>query len=348
MLTIEYDHDLVEQATFLAARRDERFERDLHLVIDPLYEISDKELRQQAFEAAFREFFAKFGLSSIIADLLKEVPIVGRQVGRCVVGAAPRARDESAELFVQDTETKATPSLRTLVIQVCPQSLLDSERFVARLRRELLHVADMLDDRFAYAREAVAGLPARQNLVRDRYRILWDIYVEGRLHREGRVDNGMTASLRRALASVFAGATPRHVRTAFNRVYETGKLTHSELLHWANRPEALFDESARSHAKPQKLPGEPCPLCGFPTHEWFDFGGEGAGSTANRIRLGHKHWSVKRGACRQCAEMYGNSHSASPSVGADFTPKGTNVSPGPKKHDEPGRHDITRGGAISL
>ncbi len=316
MLTIEYDHSLVEQATFLAARRDERLERDLHLAIDPLYEISDEELRQRAFEPVFREFFTKLGLNLVIASLLEEVPIVARQVGRCVVRPAPRAKDESAELFTQDTDAKATLSLRTLVIQVCPQSLTDSGRFAPRLRRELLHVADMLDDRFVYVRETIAGLPARQNLVRDRYRVLWDIYTEGRLAREGRSNAETARSLRGAFGQVFTGHTPHSCNRAFSKVLDAPALTHRRLLDWARNSDTLFDDESESWGtglKPALPPagvtqrpfsGQRCPLCGFPTHDWFEFSNNADEALATRIKQDHTHWSAEAGACRQCVEMY--------------------------------------------
>jgi hypothetical protein len=304
MLSIEYDHDLVEQTTFLAARRDKRLERDLHLDIDSLYEISDEELRRRKFEAVFRGFFTKFGLNRVIADLIAEAPLVGERVGRYVAREALREKDESAELFVRDTDAGATPSERTLVIQVCPQSLIDPERFAPRLRRELLHVADMLDERFGYVREGIAGLPARQNLVRDRYRVLWDIYIEGRLDREGRSDAAMARSLRGAFNQAFSGRAPHAYDRAFSQVFDTPVLTHRRLLDWAHDPGGLFDKEAKSLPPMRQSSGERCPLCGFPTHDWFEFSEDGNGSVASRIERDHANWSAESGACRQCAEIY--------------------------------------------
>ena len=333
MIAIEYDPILLEQATFLAARRDQRLERDLHLAIDPLYELADNEARQRAFQAVFREFFATFGLNRLIADLIAEMPLVGEQVGRCVVREASRVKDESAELFVQDTDAQATPSQRTLVIQACPQSVLDSDEFAWRMRRELRHVADMLDDRFGYVREAIAGLPARQNLVRDRYGVLWDIYIEGRLDREGRSNAQTAQSLRRACDRVFAGRDAVSCDHLFSQVFDAPELTHHQLLDWARQPGLLFEEGAeplspgapslpgvgdgrkeRDRVESTSVPhprrgrgtraGEPCPLCRFPTHDWFEFGADADGSLARTIQLDHAGWSTESGACRQCAEIY--------------------------------------------
>lgn len=68
----------------------------------------------------------------------------------------------------------------TLVVRLRPQSLLDQGALRTLLRRELLHVADMLDPAFGYLKELpsvdtdpavlnllrLAALPARQSLAR--------------------------------------------------------------------------------------------------------------------------------------------------------------------------------------
>jgi hypothetical protein len=261
-----------------------------------LYEISDEEKRRRAFEPVFAECFTKLGLERIIVDLIAERPLIGKLVGRCVVREAPRAKVESAELFVRRAGAGSSVSRRTLVIQVCPQSLVDSERFALRMRRELLHVADMLDEHFGYTRDTVApGAPgARQSLLRDRYRVLWDIYVEGRLSR--------------SLEHVFATYDPQAVHGVFDKIFDTPTLTHDDLLAWARSPELLFpacvdsEESAGAASRAQISPGQPCPLCGFPTHDWFDFGAA-ADTVINAIERSHAGWSSHDGACRQCAEM---------------------------------------------
>ncbi len=311
MMSIEYDQTLIEQATFLAARRDQRLERELHEAIDPLYEISDEETRRRAFEPAFARLFSKFGLDRIVTDLIAERALIGKHVGRCVVREAPRAKVESAELFVRRAGAVSSTSERTLVIQACPQSLVDSQRFAVRMRRELLHVADMLDEHFGYARDTVApGAPgARQSLLRDRYRVLWDIYVEGRLSRQGLSDKSLSAGARRSLLHVFTTYDPQAVHGVFERLFDTPTLTHDDLLAWARSPELLFpacvdsEGSGGAAAQAQISPGQPCPLCGFPTYDWFDFGGDAEGTVINAIQRNHASWLSRDGACRQCAEM---------------------------------------------
>ncbi len=240
MSTIQYEQSLVETAVFLAVRPDEQMECELHRVIDPLYEIPDEELRQREFVPVFRKFFTKLGFDRFVAGLLAERALIGELVDRCVVREAARRKAESAELLVQASKSGGARVGRTLVIQVCPQSFLETERPVALMRRELLHVADMLDERFGYVREAFSGQPSRQNLQRDRYRVLWDTYVEGRLEREGRGMDGEKQRLLRAFGRVFANGNAGDGGSVFARVYDAPMLTHRNFMDWASEPALLF------------------------------------------------------------------------------------------------------------
>ena len=241
MLTIEYEQSLVETAVFLAVRKDERLECALHQVVDQLYEIPDEELRQREFVPVFRDFFTKLRFDRLIAKLLAERPMIGELVDRCVVREAARRRAQSAELFVQGDKGGEERGGKTLVIQLCPQSFIDTGRLITLMRRELLHVADMLDDRFGYLRETFSGEPSRQNLQRDRYRVLWDIYVEGRLECERSGVRSEKQRLERAFGRVFFNGTAGVDGAGFARVFDAPSLTHRNFMEWAREPSLLFD-----------------------------------------------------------------------------------------------------------
>ena len=166
MLNIQYEQSLVETAVFLAVRDDERLECALHATVDRLYEIPDGEIRQREFVPVFRDFFTKLGHDRLTAGLLAERTPLASLMDQCVVREAPRKKAQSAELLVQGNRVGDRHSSRTLVIQICPQSFLDTGRLVTLMRRELLHVADMLDERFGYVREVFSGEPSWQNLQR--------------------------------------------------------------------------------------------------------------------------------------------------------------------------------------
>ncbi len=246
MVTIEYEQSLVETTVFLAVRKDERLECELHQVVDRLYEIPDEELRQREFVPVFREFFTKLRFDRLIAGLLAERPLIGALVDRCVVREAARKKAQSAELLVQDNQGGEDRVGRTLVIQICPQSFLDTGRLITLMRRELLHVADMLDQRFGYVRETFSGQPSRQNLQRDRYRVLWDTYVAGRLTREQFGVTGEKERLERAFGRVFANYTARTHDGVFAAIFDAPSLTHRNFMDWAREPVLLLDSSPDS------------------------------------------------------------------------------------------------------
>lgn len=245
VMQIQYDPRLVEEAVFQACRQDRRLESELHAEIDPLYDSLDSRAGAQKFIEVYAAFFEKLKLGSTLATLMAERPLIKKHVGRCVICDAARTKNESAELFVKQTDQSTSPADRSLIIQVCPQSLLSPRRVVARFRRDFLHVFDMLAEQFSYKPEALDGLPARQNLVRDRYRVLWDIFVQGRLTRDGVAEESFTLRLRTMFDRVFERqATDLH--TVFDRVFRDAGLTHRQLLDWAIHPTALFNEGSVS------------------------------------------------------------------------------------------------------
>ena len=307
----DYDPVLVEQAVFLAVRKNASLERELHRATEPLYEMPPGEARETRFHEIYAAFFSRLGLDSIVSTLLAEPDchdLFEEGLGRCVVRRAAHAKAESAELFVRPSDGTTTRSDRTLIIQVQPQSLLDHDHLVLLMRRELLHVADMLDERFGYHPEAIEGLAARQNLIRDRYRVLWDIYVEGRLCRRGVGDERMAKRLETLFDRAFALRGTDADRAAFVHVYRAGHLTHDRLLAWAGSPETLLTAAAEPSPGSPRRPGEACPLCGFPTYDWLPLEDACVAHLVAAIHAQYPAWRRELGVCRQCAEL----HAAAP------------------------------------
>jgi hypothetical protein len=239
--------------------------------------------------------------------LIEERPLLTHEISVCLVHEAPGSRNEGAELLVRDEPELAPPDRRTLALQVRPESVLDSVRLSTWARRELLHVADMLDPAFAYSKWLPEPTSARDNLVRDRYRVLWDAWVEARLIRERRGAEGSLLRTRRMMDRAFSGFEDVALQGALNRILTTQALTHETILGWAREPETVLGKRAAPEAestKPHPEPGEPCPLCDFSTFDWLRFEGERGDRAARAILDSRPAWSVELGACRQCAEIY--------------------------------------------
>lgn len=240
MIRTEYDPDLIEKTVRLAARQDPAFERALHEVIDPLYALEDEDERPRAFTRAFGRAFAGRGLMRRIEQLLVEYPDIHPHVDRCIVRTAARRRFEGVELLVRTPDDPADARRHTLLIQVCPSTLLEDGASHLHLRRELLHVADMLDPAFAYRPDDLAGASPQDNLVRDRYRVLWDAYVDGRLCHAAPDITDAGVRHEPTFRRVFAGARPEEIRAALGHVLSAKGLRHDDLMGWARSPENLF------------------------------------------------------------------------------------------------------------
>lgn len=314
-MRIEYEPNLVEQAVLCAARQDAALMGQLHGATDPLYQLTDSTQQESRFRETYAGFFRRLGFDEVLPRLLEERPLIAEHVGRCIARQAANVRKEAAELYVKDEEESPSPSTRSLFIFVTPDSLLKPKELEYRMQSELLHTADMLDYRFGYVKDSLAGHHPRQNLIRDRYRVLWDIFVEGRLHREGRRDpvfdpeaqtpREAEIRLQEQLSSVFGRAANGRTAEAFAHVFGAVDLTHGQMLTWAQSPAGLFESSAGANAKQSGGPdlGGPCPLCAFTTYDWVT-PSDLSSATIPAIQSDFPAWQPHDGVCRQCAEIY--------------------------------------------
>jgi hypothetical protein len=239
-MLIEYDPSFVEQTVFLFARNNPDIERNLHATIDDLYNLPTGQERDKQFQDAYSEFFIRLRLDRIVAGLTGEWPLIAEHVGRCLVREAQGRKAESAELHVQHVRSETTATDRTIMVQICPHSMLEPTPLSSWMRRELAHIDDMIDPGFKYSPQAISEPPSRQNLILDRFRVLWDIYVEGRLLRKGMAPSLLASHLRSMLERVFPGHDSILLDRAFKRVLGAATLTHAQLLQWARSPETLF------------------------------------------------------------------------------------------------------------
>ncbi len=69
----------------------------------------------------------------------------------------------------------------------------------------------------------------------------WSVNQAGRLMREGRCDDRELAALRKAFRRAFTHDGVAPLEADFNRVLDTERLTHAQLLEWAKRPESLLE-----------------------------------------------------------------------------------------------------------
>ncbi|GMU38684.1 MAG: hypothetical protein KJ057_15745 [Phycisphaerae bacterium] len=239
MMRVEIDPVLIEKAVFFACREDASAECELHNAVDPLYPVGDDPRREEAFRAVFMHWFHRLGLHGQIADFLAERPELEGRVTRCLVREAPAERDESVEVLAPRSD--AGNAARTLVIQITPQRLASGRLSCDALRRELLHAADIVNPRFAFRRDDLLGGSPRENLVRDRYHVLWRACVEGRLLRERRLEQPVLDAILRAASRAFGSArTPEKIiEQGVAEFLRRDDVTHPDLLAAARDPALL-------------------------------------------------------------------------------------------------------------
>jgi hypothetical protein len=315
--SLEWDPRLVEEAVLLAvdARQVQGFRGERNR----LYEIQDPEEREAAFRKFHVAWFERLNLAGPFWQALREQPLIPASTRACVVAYARTGRDEGAELFVSPGgEGAGEAERRSVGVRLLPQRFLDEEELLAFLRHELFHITDMLDPAFGYEpRLPKAELgPAHERLLQDRYRVLWYIYIDGRL-----VHRNWTPPLVRArrleeFARTFTMLGDR-VEEAFSRFFDNTSLTHSDLVSFAINPAppASVLDSCSSNSKfeirnsklaagPRPHAGQRCPLCGFPTHAFQPDPDQLPADVVDRIRADFPTWEPSSGLCQQCSDLY--------------------------------------------
>ncbi len=303
---VEYEPALVEEAVFIALRGHSR-ERFFRRERDRLYEVKDPEAREAAFQKLHAAWFEKLDLGRPIVQALAEQPsITAATQGRRIAPARAR-QEEGAELFVRPAALGAAErDRRWVVMRLRPEALNSPGPLLQFLRHELFHIADMLDPRFGYEPrlpQPAAG-PAHERLLRDRYRVLWDAAIDGRLSRLGRAPASVRAERLRDFLRAFSLLGPV-AEEAFARFFDAAGCHHADLVAFATAP------SISSNPRPpignlrvQPQPGERCPLCRFPTHT-FELEPAGLpGEVIDRIRSDFPAWQPTQDLCQQCADLY--------------------------------------------
>ena len=281
---IEYEASLVEEAVLRAATRlDPAISASFRAERDRIYEMESSEEREARFEELHGRFFIRLGLDGPLHRGLAEQPTLQRHTHACRV-----LRSCSRELA--DLALEIGNRAPSLVIRLRPESLLDAPALLRLLRRELAHVSDMLDPAFGYARElpTAEADPALMNLLRDRYRVVWDTTIDGRLCRSG----ALSEEARAYRLAEFARAFPMlgdATAAAFGRWFDDPAPKHAAILQFIQEPRG-----------PGSLRDTRCPLCRLPALALVRVDAE----LARAIGRDHPGFDGEQGCCARCREVY--------------------------------------------
>lgn len=292
---IRFDPALIEEAVFLVLGR---VASAFHREREALYELGERH-QAAAFQQLARRYFEALGLCELFTGRLGEFPRLSERVELIVVRRVWLRGDEQVELYVgQSREAPfALEASTTLFIGLQASRCLDRDALVAWLRHELMHVSDMFDPAFAYEpRPALGGeCELEDDLIRERFRLLWNLFAEGRARRKGWPTVVSGAIRLRQFERAFASWDAGRRETVWRDLRGREQYTQRELLDLA-RDERLTRTLGQG--------GVRCPLCHFPTRggvrEW-----DGArAAIAEAIRAEYSTWDPAQGACAQCVELY--------------------------------------------
>jgi hypothetical protein len=157
-----------------------------------------------------------------------------------------------------------------------------------------------------------AASPAEGNILRERYRTIWDIYVDGRLTRQGKETVLDKEGRLREMEELYRGRdiSSSQLIAAFETIWGAEKLTYAEIMEMARDPNRLLQrggagqESVSGGKQRAPLPGSLCPLCRFPTFHWADGLSELPKHVLETIKGDFPMWGPEEGACGRCIEVY--------------------------------------------
>jgi hypothetical protein len=292
-----YEEEFVESAVMLCAtgRRPgapalqvTRFHRER----ERRYAILDPDERNAAFFRLHLEWFREWGLEEALNRVVAEYPVLPNALEVLAFRQARNRNEEGAELYVN------AAGGRHGVIAFRSERWLREADLAAFLRHELMHLADMVDPVFGYSPrlDLGRGTAIEQRLVRERYRVLWAVTIDGRLDRAGRSPMADRAQRQAEFDRAFSFWPESRRQEVFAALWTDPAPTHPGLLAWAADPRAL-----RSTRQPS--PGGSCPLCDFPTFHWVAAAGLNQQVIA-AIRAEFSSWTPDQGLCNRCAEVY--------------------------------------------
>jgi len=283
--------------------------REYHVAADPLYH-RRPEARNAAFQRLHEQFFNTLGFPELLRTELHEFPSIESQASEVVVALAAGSHEEGADLSLEEANGNGQPAKR-VGIRLMADRFLDLPALHRYLRHELLHVVDLLDPAFGYEGEIRLAVtsPAEENIIRNRYRLLWCLSIDARLECAGGEPLAYRDSHRREFDAQYQKFSPTIRDAIFERLWQPEPLSHSLLLQMATGSEALLrlagDTGSTGSETPRTvlLPGSPCPLCRFPSYHFVE-DHNALGALVTGIQQDFPNWRIDDGLCERCLEGY--------------------------------------------
>lgn len=230
---IIFESDFVDEAVFLTIRDREgkgdlELARRFHEGKDRVYSEGDQEGHEDSFRKFYDEQFRELGLQNFFENVVAQFPLIDSADLQVIFRRAWGQREEGAELYVRSEMKTVTVGIQTVRVK-------DPCSLEAFLRYEFMHISDMLDPEFGYSPflPFESGSAAGNDLVRERFRILWDLYTSARMRKTGFKDWVPLERQKELFERAFMLLDNKHRAPVFFKLLQGGKWTQRELLEIA-------------------------------------------------------------------------------------------------------------------
>lgn len=296
-MEISFDADFLEAAvSFCVSGRRPGISslqlKRFHASRDQCYSSADSDERNAAFGRLYQSWFKELGLHQLLVRVLDEFPVLAAALDVIAFREAHRKGEENADLYVNQSK------VRNAMVCLCVDRFAQDESLNAFLRHELMHLEDMVEPAFGYVPRL--GLDAQNRtqlaIARERYRLLWDITIDGRLTGRGRVTISTCRQHEQLFERAFHFWPEEKRRAVFEKLWSGPNPSHSELA-------SLVVDPRDAHRSCIPLPGGLCPLCQFPTFEWL-MASEINPELQTVLQAKYPEWTPDQGVCKRCVEIY--------------------------------------------
>lgn len=293
-LQINFDPTFIEEAVFLLMRdgQGDNLFRDFCKEKEEIYQKDTAgDERDKAFKLFYGKYFCNLGLEDFFKNICEDFPHIYKPEVRVVVKRVWNRKHEEAELYVQ-------PQQKTVYLGILVRRILDLAFLESFLRHELMRISDMLSFDFQYSPHPVLGgkNEIEDNLIRERFRLLWDLYIDARLRGKGFKTIKSYEEQKKEFARIFFFLTQLEREKILSKIQGCESLMQIDLLSWAGDPRSI---------KVLGKGGLRCPLCDFTSFNPIKHWDAETLPVVNEIKKDYPHWEPSQGICPQCFDLYG-------------------------------------------
>jgi len=308
-LEIMYDQQLVDDIVYkglakLEMTGDIELYKEYHEKRDAIYDL-EQEKRAKRFKELDNDFFSRLGYDVYVREIFDEYPDIEEVIEEVHVRRATTRQNEGSNVVDEG---------KKVIIRLYPELFIEGKEMHKVIRHELMHVSDMMDKNFNYnVNEEFSPSPMEERLMRDRYRLFWDISVDGRLVRKGLETTASRDERKREFDSFFSKITEGSRDLIFSKMWEAEEpMSHDRMVELSkdiNKVLALAagsrstEEIVEEAEKLGPLPGTTCTLCGFPSFDWVEEAAEDE-DIVKVLKEDFPDWKPQDGVCSRCAEYY--------------------------------------------